>query len=118
VSVVQVVHAVHAVRFADAVKKPALHEEQTWFVVAVPAVLTYWPAGHAVYVVQLGAFVVSLNEPVAHAPQIRFVVVVPAVVIEVPAAQSAHGTHAVEALASESHVPLAHGVAGSTPPGQ
>ena len=70
------------------------------------------------YVVQLAAFVVSLNEPVAHGPQTRFVVVEPGMVIAEPAAHSAHATHAVVALASESHVPLAQATEGSRPPAQ
>jgi hypothetical protein len=96
----QLDQAAHAGAFCAVLKKPVMHAEHAWFVVLVPTVLTYWPAMHGVYVLQLGAFALVLYEPAAHVPHARLTVALPAVVIDVPAGQSAHATHVVVALAS------------------
>lgn len=57
---------------------PAPQVEQTRFIVAVPAVLAYWPAEQLDHVVQLGALVAVLYEPSAQALHSRLAVLVPA----------------------------------------
>jgi hypothetical protein len=64
--------------FGAAEYVPAAQFMQTWFVLAVPAVAMYCPAGQAVQATHAVALLAALNWPAGQAVHTRSVVPVPA----------------------------------------
>lgn len=104
--------------FAVVVCIPGAHVVHWRSAVVLPSVLTYVPAAQSLHGVHAIAFDVLVNVPLAHAAQVWSAVALPSATTRSPGPQSVHATHAVAALASLSHVPLAHACFVASPPGQ
>ena len=97
-------------------KEPLAQDEQTLFVVGVPAVVCEVPAGQADQATQLSALSVDEKVPLAQSPQVRSVVAVLCVTMYLPAEQVVANTHGVAAVPSSSQVPAAQATGGLVPP--
>jgi hypothetical protein len=97
---------------------PLAHAAQVGGAVVLPGTVCSLPTAQAFAGVQVGAFVVVEKVPLSHVVHERSLVVVPSSLTNVPAEHVVLPTQAVTLFASWSQVPLAHGDAEVSPPGQ
>jgi len=109
---------VHDVALLLFEKLPAAHAVHVRSVVVVPRLLENEPGRHVVMFVQAETLSAVLNVAAAQTEHERSEVVVPATLTNWPAMQLVHGTHAVAALLSWSHVPVGQAMRGRIPPPQ